>query len=315
MVPNRTLVTVSDSVKEALKNDEPVVALESTIVTHGMPFPQNLSMAKRVEDIVRQEGAVPATVAVIDGQPHVGLTSDQLEYLATSKATVKVSRRDLAPAVANGASGGTTVSGTMALAAGVPGVNVFVTGGIGGVHRGAEVTMDVSADLTELSRTPMAVVSAGIKSLLDIERTLECLETLGVCVAAYGASKAMPNFYSGRSPFEAPNSVSNPLEAAKLIKANLDLGLKSGILIAVPIPDAAAADGIEEAIQEALRQCDAQGVKGKAITPFVLEKINQISAGKSLAANLALIENNAKIGAQIAKELADLTFCQKKKSV
>uniref|UniRef100_A0A668AST2 Zgc:136858 n=2 Tax=Myripristis murdjan TaxID=586833 RepID=A0A668AST2_9TELE len=302
---NDGLFRVHPSVSQALAENRPVVALESTIITHGMPYPHNLSTAKEVEAIVRAEGATPATVGLIQGKVHVGLSSEELEHLACSKTSLKVSRRDLPYAISKGISGGTTVSGTM-IAAHRAGIPVFVTGGIGGVHRDGENSLDISADLTELGRTPIAVVSAGVKSILDIGRTLEFLETQGVCVATYGMSKNFPAFFSPQSGFTSPYHVCNPEEAAELIAGVLSLGLQSGVLLAVPIPEehATAGQHIEEAIQTAVAEASAKGIKGRDVTPFILQKVNELTKGKSLQANTALIHNNAMVGSQIACALS-----------
>ncbi|NXO01812.1 YOW5 protein, partial [Rhinopomastus cyanomelas] len=304
---------VQPSVQEALKEGKPVVALESTIITHGMAYPQNLSMAREVEKIVTAHGAVPATIGVLRGKVHVGLTDEELEFLARSKNVLKVSRRDLPYALSRGLSGGTTVSGTM-IAAHKAGIPVFVTGGIGGVHRGGENTLDVSADLTELGRTPVAVVSAGVKSILDIGRTLEYLETQGVCVAAFGESREFPAFFSRWSGFQAPYHVRDEEEAAELIATALGLGLSSGVLLAVPCPQERAASGqvIEEAIQQALREARSKGITGKEVTPFMLQKLNELTDGKSLDSNLALIQNNARVGSCIAVALSQLQKARRK---
>ncbi|KAM8974460.1 uncharacterized protein RCH25_019869 [Pelodytes ibericus] len=296
---------VHPSVQEALNDGRPVVALESTIITHGMPYPHNISMAKEVEDIVRANGSVPATVGIIRGTVHVGLYEEELLFLARRRDCVKVSRRDLPYVLSQGLSGGSTVSGTM-IAAHRAGISVFVTGGIGGVHRGGERTMDVSADLTELGRTPVAVVSAGVKSILDIGRTLEYLETQGVSVSTFGDSRDFPAFFTPRSGFQAPSHVRNEEEAAQLIARSLDLRLDSGVLIAVPIPPEHSASGqvIEEAIQQALTEARLQGILGKEVTPFVLQRVNEITGGKSLEANIALVKNNAKVGSRIAVALS-----------
>ncbi|KAI6079873.1 Pseudouridine-metabolizing bifunctional protein-like isoform X3 [Aix galericulata] len=282
----RAYFRIQPSVQEALMEGRPVVALESTIITHGMAYPQNLSMAREVEKIVMTNGAVPATIGILRGQIHVGLTDEELQFLASSKNVVKVSRRDLPYVLSQGLSGGTTVSGTM-IAAHKAGICVFVTGGIGGVHRGGENTLDVSADLTELGRTPVAVVSAGVKSILDIGRTLEYLETQGVCVAAFGESREFPAFFSRQSGFKAPYHVQDEQEAAKLIASTMGLGLSSGVLIAVPCPQEQAASGqvIEEAIQQALGEARSKGITGKELTPFMLQKINELTNGKSLDSN------------------------------
>uniref|UniRef100_UPI0037E74A19 uncharacterized protein n=1 Tax=Semicossyphus pulcher TaxID=241346 RepID=UPI0037E74A19 len=302
---NDSLFRVHPSVSQALAENKPVVALESTIITHGMPYPHNLSTAKEVEAIVRSEGATPATVGVIDGEVHVGLSTEELDHLARCESSLKVSRRDLPYVISKGLSGGTTVSATM-IAAQRAGIPVFVTGGIGGVHRDGENSLDISADLTELGRTPIAVVSAGVKSILDIGRTLEFLETQGVCVATYGASKNFPAFFSPKSGFTSPYQVCNPEEAAKLIASTLSLGLESGVLIAVPVPEEHAAAGlqIEEAIQTAVTEASAKGITGRDVTPFILQKVNEMTKGKSLQANIALIHNNAKVGSQIACALS-----------
>ncbi|TRY56110.1 hypothetical protein DNTS_015242 [Danionella cerebrum] len=292
-----SLFTIHPHVKEALADHKPVVALESTIITHGMPYPYNFSTAKEVEAIVRAEGAIPATVGILEGRIHVGLSTDELDFLAQSKTAQKVSRRDLPYVISQGLSGGTTVSGTM-IAAHKAGIPVFVTGGIGGVHRDGENTLDVSADLTELGRTPIAVVSAGVKSILDIGRTLEFLETQGVCVATYGDSKSFPAFFSQKSGFDSPFHVST---------STLSLGLQSGLLFAVPIPEEHAATGqqIEEAIQTAVAEASLKGVMGRDVTPFILQRVNELTKGKSLQANIALIHNNAKVGSWIACALAE----------
>ncbi|XP_037245136.1 pseudouridine-metabolizing bifunctional protein C1861.05-like isoform X2 [Falco rusticolus] len=307
-------VRIQPFVQEALMKGRPVVALESTIITHGMAYPQNLRcMAREVEEIVTTNGAVPATVGILRGRIHVGLTDEELQFLASSKNVVKVSRRDLPFVLSQGLSGGTTVSGTMIVAhkAGIP---VFVTGGIGGVHRGGENTLDVSADLTELGRTPVAVVSAGVKSILDIGRTLEYLETQGVCVAAFGESREFPAFFSRQSGFHAPYHVRDEEEAAELIASALGLGLSSGVLIAVPCPQERAASGqvIEEAIQQALGEARSKGITGKELTPFMLQKLNELTDGKSLDSNLALIQNNARVGSCIAVALSKLQKARRK---
>ncbi|XP_062445759.1 uncharacterized protein LOC134148060 isoform X2 [Rhea pennata] len=304
---------IQPSIQEALVEGRPVVALESTIITHGMAYPQNLSMAREVEEIVTTNGAVPATVGILRGKIHIGLTDEELQFLAGSKNVVKVSRRDLPYVLSQGLSGGTTVSGTM-IAAHKAGIPVFVTGGIGGVHRGGENTLDVSADLTELGRTPVAVVSAGVKSILDIGRTLEYLETQGVCVAAFGESREFPAFFSRQSGFQAPYHVHNEEEAAELIASTLGLGLSSGVLIAVPCPQEHATSGqvIEEAIQQALREARSKGITGKEVTPFLLQKINELTNGKSLDSNIALIQNNARVGSCIAVALSKLQKATKK---
>ncbi|KAF4787555.1 pseudouridine-metabolizing bifunctional protein C1861.05-like protein [Turdus rufiventris] len=309
-------VRIHPSVQEALVEGRPVVALESTIITHGMGYPLNLSMAREVEEIVRTNGAVPATVGILRGQIHVGLTDEELKFLASSKNVVKVSRRDFPFVLSQGLSGGTTVSGTM-IAAHKAGIPVFVSGGIGGVHRDGENTLDVSADLTELGRTPVAVVAAGAKSILDIGRTLEYLETQGVCVAAFGESREFPAFFSRQSGFQAPYHVRDEEEAAKLIDSALGLGLSTGVLIAVPCPQERAAEGqaIEEAIQQALSQARSKGITGKEVTPFLLQKLVELTDGKSLDSNLALIQNNARVGSCIAVALSKLQKARRKRNL
>ena len=297
----------STEVKEALARGGAVVALESTIISHGMPWPQNLEAAKLVENTVRSNGATPATIAIIKGVVHIGLEGSELEDFArTGRGVAKVSRRDIATVVARGASGATTVAATSLLAARA-GIRVFVTGGIGGVHRGAATTMDISADLTELGRTPICVVSAGIKAFLDAQLTLEVLETQGVTVAAYRTDE-LPAFYTPHSGIKAPTRFDSAEECARAIRGNEALELGSGILVTVPIPEDQAPDGkkINDAILEALADAEAQGVHGKEITPFVLGRIVALTGGKSLDANIALVKNNAAVGAQIAVAYARL---------
>ncbi|TPX78415.1 pseudouridylate synthase [Chytriomyces confervae] len=304
-------IVYSKEVLEARKNGLPIVALESTIVTHGMPFPHNLDTALGVENIVRKNGAVPATIAVIGGKVHVGLEDNEIRKLAdlTDKTVpkVKASRRDLGLVLARGWTGSTTVAATSIIANAV-GISVFVTGGIGGVHRNGHITMDVSADLTELSRTPIAVVCAGIKSILDIPRTLEYLETMGVPVVSYQTT-AFPAFYTPLSGYDSIAAMASPQDCASLIKAQRDLGLQNGTVIGVPIPrDAVEIDGeeLEKCIQKALIEAEIQGISGKNVTPFLLDKVKEVTDGKSLNANMALIANNAHVGSQIAVSLAEL---------
>lgn len=304
----RNILEISPEIQHAIQNDLPVVALESTIITHGMPFPQNFETAMKVENTIRAKGAIPATIGIMKGQVHVGLTKNQLEELAEKDfPCIKTSRRDLPYVLSKNLNGGTTVSATMLIAskAGIP---IFVTGGIGGVHRGAEETLDVSADLTELGRTQVAVVSSGVKSILDIEKTLEYLETQGVCVATLGARRDFPAFFTPTSGFQAPYHVDNPTEAARLIHHNCTFNSGSGLLIAVPIPDEYQADGqvIETAIQEALVEASRRNIRGKDVTPFVLSQVNELTKGASLMSNIALINNNASVGASIAVELAKM---------
>eukprot|EP00698_Gefionella_okellyi_P005506 TRINITY_DN1502_c0_g1_i9.p1 TRINITY_DN1502_c0_g1~~TRINITY_DN1502_c0_g1_i9.p1 ORF type:complete len:434 (+),score=92.52 TRINITY_DN1502_c0_g1_i9:84-1385(+) len=297
----------SDEVTAAKRANKPIVALESTIVSHGMPYPQNVQTAREVEAIIRAQGAVPATIAILDGVICVGLSPADLEKLGKLGTQVmKVSRRDLAYVVSQRAHGATTVAATMMIAHMV-GIRVFVTGGIGGVHRGGEVSMDVSADLTELAQTPVAVVCAGVKSLLDIPRTLEYLETQGVGVITY-RSKEFPAFFTPHSGCESPLSASSTGDIAAMLDASARLGLQSSVVVAVPIREADAADAAtaEQAIQTALREADEKHVRGKEITPFLLKRVNELTKGASLKANIALIKHNAEIGAQIASQLNDM---------
>jgi pseudouridylate synthase len=299
-------VTLTAEVAEALREGRPVVALESTIISHGMPYPRNVETATEVEKIVREHGAVPATVAVIGGRPRVGLTAEDLELLATGTDIAKVSLRDLPHVIARGAHGATTVAATMRLAA-LAGVRVFVTGGIGGVHRGAEHSFDVSADLTELAHTDVAVVSAGVKSILDIGLTLETLETLGVPVIAYGTDE-FPAFFSRRSGFSAPLRCDSPEEIAAVMRAKWSLGIEGGLDIANPIPaaDEIPAEDLAAVIEQALADMAARGIGGKEATPYLLGRIVEITGGDSLRANIALVKNNAQLGARIASAYAEL---------
>ena len=302
------MLCFSPPVLRALQSGNPIVALESTIISHGMPYPSNLETALRVEAIIRQHGAEPATIAIIGGLPCIGLTSDQMEHISKKGHEVaKVSRRDLAWAVANKEDGATTVSGTMILAH-KAGIRVFVTGGIGGVHRGGEDSLDISADLTELGRTPLCVVCAGIKSILDIGRTLEVLETQGVGVCGYQTDQ-VPAFFTPRSGFSAPMRAEDPMQVARMLVAADSLGVTSGLVLAVPIPPDQAADGelVEAATIQALKEAEARGVKGSQVTPFVLERVSSISGGKSLESNIKLILNNSKVGARVAVAYAELS--------
>ncbi len=300
-------LTILPEVAEALAAGRPVVALESTIISHGMPYPQNVQMAVEVEAIVRDNGAVPATIAVMDGECCVGLSPALLERLATEQGVHKATTRDLPWLVATRATGATTVAATMRIAA-LAGIRVFATGGIGGVHRGAASSMDISADLTEMSVTPVAVISAGIKSILDIQLTLERLETLGVPVIVNG-SDDFPSFYSRVSGLPAPRRVDGPAALAAVLHANWNvLGLSNGISIANPIPaaDEIPAAQISTFIEEALVELDVQGVSGQDVTPFLLKRIVERTDGRSLVANLALVRNNAATAAAIAVEYAKL---------
>ncbi len=299
-------LVLTDEVAQALNDRTPVVALESTIISHGMPFPQNVEMATEVEQLIRDGGAVPATIAVLDGRPRIGLTHDDLHLLATSPDISKVSTRDLPFVVAQGTHGATTVASTMRLSA-LAGISVFVTGGLGGVHRGAERTYDVSADLTELSQTNVAVISAGVKSILDIGLTLESLETLGVPVVAYQTNE-FPAFFSRVSGHTAPMTLDTPAAIAALMAAKWRLGLNGGVAIVNPIPvdDEIPAEEIGVIIDQALADMEANGIHGKEATPFLLGRIVEITKGASLTANIALVKNNARLGAQVALEYASL---------
>ncbi|WP_085870672.1 MULTISPECIES: pseudouridine-5'-phosphate glycosidase [unclassified Nocardioides] len=300
------MLRVTDEVAAALADGTPVVALESTIISHGMPYPQNVAMAVEVEGIIREHGAVPATIAVLDGCPKIGLSPDDLELLASHGDVAKVSVRDLPFVVARGAHGATTVAATMRLAA-LAGIRTFVTGGLGGVHRGAQQTFDVSADLTELGTTDVAVICAGVKSILDIGLTLETLETLGVPVLAFGSDE-FPSFYSRSSGHAAPMRVDTAAEVAGVMRAKWDLGIDGGIVIANPIPaeDEIPADEIGVIIDQALADMDSLGIHGKDATPYLLGRIVEITGGASLTANIALVRHNARLGAAVAREYAAL---------
>lgn len=295
---------VAPEVAEALAEGRAVVALESTIVTHGMPYPQNVETARRVEAAVREQGAVPATIAVLKGRIKVGLNEADLEALVTDPSCVKASGRDLAVAMVRGVSAGTTVSSTMLIAARA-GIRVFATGGIGGVHRGAEESFDISADLTELGVTEVAVVCAGMKSILDIPKTLEYLETMRVPVIAYGADE-FPAFFARDSGLASDHRLDSPQDLAAAVATHFTLGTGTGLLIANPIPEEAAIPGaeIEAVIREAVAEAEAQGISRKEVTPFLLDRVNRATEGRSLAANIALVLNNARLAAQIAKALA-----------
>jgi pseudouridine-5'-phosphate glycosidase len=291
---------LTDEVAQALRDGTPVVALESTIISHGMPYPQNVEMASGVERIVREGGAVPATIAVLDGRPRIGLDPEDLEVLATSQHVAKVSVRDLPVVIANGGHGATTVAATMRLAS-LAGINVFVTGGLGGVHRDGHRSLDVSADLTELSTTNVTVISAGVKSILDIGLTLEVLETLGVPVLAYRTDE-FPAFFSRTSGHRAPVRVESPEEIAAIMATKSDLGIAGGIVVANPIPaaDEIPAEQIHGIISQAIKDMDTDGIHGKDATPFLLGRIVELTGGASLTANIALVNNNARLGAEVA---------------
>lgn len=302
------MLALTDEVRSALADGTPVVALESTIISHGMPYPRNVAMAREVEGIVREGGAVPATIAVLDGIPKIGLTTDELELLGSAPDVAKVSIRDLPHVIATRAHGATTVASTMRLAA-LAGIRVFVTGGLGGVHQGATTTMDESADLTELGRTDVAVICAGVKSILDIGLTLERLETLGVPVVGYGTGE-FPSFYSRESGFAAPMRVDTPEHLAAMMRAKWDLGLQGGIVVANPVPaaDEMPRADIDGLIATALAESVERGITGKDITPFLLGRIVELSGGRSLETNIALVRNNARLGAALATAYAALAL-------
>ena len=298
---------VSPEVAEAIAAGKPVVALESTIISHGMPYPQNVETALKVESIIRENGAVPATIAILGGRLKAGLTPEEIEYLGKKGHEVtKASRRDLAVLVSKGADGATTVTTTMMIAY-MAGIRIFATGGIGGVHRGAETTMDISADLEELAQTPVMVVCAGAKSILDLGLTLEYLETHGVPVIGYG-TKELPAFYTRKSGFAVDYELDSPAELAAAFKASQDMGLKGGMLVTNPIPEEFSMDPavINKAIDEAIADANAQGIHGKESTPFLLAKVKEITGGDSLDANIHLVFNNARLAAQTAAELCKL---------
>ncbi len=297
---------VLPEVRDALEAGHPVVALESTIISHGMPYPQNVAMATEVEQIVRDGGAVPATIAVLGGSPHIGLGRHNLQLLASDSSVAKVSIRDLPHVIATGGHGATTVAATMRLAA-LAGIRVFVTGGLGGVHQGAEDSLDVSADLTELSLTDVAVVSAGVKSILDIGRTLEVLETLGVPVVGYGTDE-YPSFFSRSSGFAAPMRVDDVATLAEMMRVKWSLGLAGGISIANPVPEQeeVPTDRMRTFIETALRESQAHGITGKDITPYLLGRLVELSGGESLTTNIALVRNNARLGSALAVAYAAL---------
>lgn len=293
---------VHPEVAAALASGRPVVALESTVITHGLPEPVNLELARRLEGEVRTAGAVPATVAVIDGRVCLGVTTDELERLALSRKLMKISRRDFGAALASRATGGTTVAATM-IAAHAGGIRVFATGGIGGVHRGDP--SDISADLPELARTPVVVVCAGAKAILDLPRTLEWLETAGVPVLGWGTDE-FPAFFSRSSGLRVSARVDNAAEAAALVRAQWAMGLHSGVLVCVPCPEdhAVPAETVEPVLRQALQQAEAQGVRGKDVTPFLLARLAELTGGETLRANLALLRNNARVAAELARTFA-----------
>jgi pseudouridine-5'-phosphate glycosidase len=302
-----TLLDLHPSVAAALAAGQPVVALESTIISHGMPWPRNVETALAVEAAVRSNGAVPATCAIVDGRLKAGLSQEQIEALGRAgREVAKASRRDIPALVACGGTGATTVAATMIVAARA-GIPVFATGGIGGVHRGAERSLDISADLLELAQTPVAVVCAGVKSILDIGLTLEVLETHGVPVIGYRTA-ALPAFFSRDSGFGVDARLDTPQDIARAMKAKWTLGLAGGLVIANPIPESHALprQAVERAIEQALDEAQAQGIAGKAVTPFLLERVNQLTGGDSLRSNIELVLNNARLAAAIAVAYAAL---------
>jgi pseudouridylate synthase len=295
------MIKLTDEIKSAVETGNPIVALESTIIAHGMPFPQNLEMAREVESIIRDNGAIPATIAVVDGELRAGLSSPELEHFAkTGPSIIKVSTRDLPFVVAKKMTGATTVASTMRLAA-MAGIQVFATGGIGGAHRGAEKNFDISADLIEFSQSNVAVVTAGAKAILDLALTLETLETFGVPVVGYGTDE-FPAFYSRASGHKVPMRCDTPNELASLMHAKWNMNLKGGIVIANPIPQAAEilAAEIAPTIEKAIAEANELAVHGKNVTPFLLARLAEITQGRSLTANIALVKSNAKLAAEIA---------------
>ena len=295
---------INPKVKTALEQGKPVVALESTIISHGMPYPKNVETALNVEKIIRDNGAVPATIAILSGKLKVGLTEKEIEYLGKATNVIKASRRDIPYIVSKKLDGATTVASTMIVAS-LAGIKVFATGGIGGVHRGATETFDISADLEELANTNVAVVCAGAKSILDIGLTLEYLETHGVPVVGY-QTEEMPAFYTRKSGYKVDYKLDTPEEIAKMLKAKWDLGLKGGMVVANPIEEQYQMDYdiITDAINKAVKQADENGIKGKDTTPFLLAKVKEITGGDSLESNIMLVYNNASLGAKIAVELS-----------
>ena len=299
-------IRYSPEVEEARAAGAAIVALESTIITHGMPYPQNLEVARTVEADVRAAGAVPATIAVIDGLLHIGLEDDTLEALAKARNVAKLSRADMTVCIASGGTGATTVAATM-IAARLAGIEVFATGGIGGVHKGAEDSFDISADLLELAQTPVTVVAAGAKAILDVPKTLEVLETQGVPVIAVGQD-SFPAFWSAGSPLKAPLRMDDPAQIARAHRTRARMGLPGGQLIANPIPaaDEIPADELAPVIAQAQQDAETHGISGKGVTPYLLQRIFELTKGRSLEANIALVRNNARLAARIAAALAAL---------
>jgi pseudouridine-5'-phosphate glycosidase len=304
-MPKETL-DIKDDVLRAIRKGKPVVALESTIISHGMPYPRNVETARQAEEVIRKEGATPATIAILNGKIKVGLDPEQIDFLGREGGVVKTSRRDLPFVLSRKLNGATTVATTM-IAAALAGIRVFATGGIGGVHRGADRTMDISADLEELARTSVCVVCAGAKSILDIGLTLEYLETKGVPVVGY-KTDAMPAFYVPDSGFELEYRADSAAEIADILKVKWDLGLEGGVVVANPIPAAYAMDpdAVNQAIELALKESDEKDIHGKETTPFLLAKVKELTGGESLESNIQLVYNNASLAAQIAVEFTKL---------
>lgn len=301
-----SMISYSTEVQQAIEGKKPIVALESTIISHGMPYPQNVETARMVEQIIRDNGAVPATIAIMDGKIKIGLSEEELELLGNTPGVSKVSRRDIGQLIATKKIGATTVAATM-ICAELAGIRVFATGGIGGVHRGAETTMDISADLEELSNTGVAVVCAGAKSILDIGLTLEYLETKGVPVIGYQTDE-MPAFYTRSSGFDLTFRSDDASQLAQVLKAKWDLGIKGGAVIANPIPAEHALEDsfINDIITQAMTEAKDNGISGKEVTPFLLGKVKDLTEGKSLVANIELVKHNAKVGAQLAAAYNEL---------
>lgn len=297
-------IEINEEVKKALENNQAVVALESTIISHGMPYPQNVETARKVEEIVRENGSIPATIAILNGKIKVGLTDEELEYLGKSKGVIKTSRRDLPFIISKKLDGATTVATTMIIAD-LANIRVFATGGIGGVHRNGQDTFDISADLMELANTNVAVVCSGAKSILDIGLTLEYLETQGVPVVGFGTNE-FPAFYTRKSGFKVDYPVESERELAMAIKTKWDLNLKGGLVVGNPIPKEYEMDynEIDNAINNALKEVEEKNINGKETTPFLLSKIKEITKGESLKSNIQLVYNNAKVGSKLAKELS-----------
>lgn len=302
----KNYLDINIEVEKAIKEGKPVVALESTIISHGMPYPRNVETALKVESIIRENGAVPATIAILNGRLKVGLTAEEIEFLGKEKNVVKTSRRDIPFIIANRLNGATTVASTMIIAA-LAGIKVFATGGIGGVHRGATETFDISADLEELSMTDVAVICAGAKSILDIGLTLEYLETKGVPVVGFKTDE-LPAFYTRKSGFKVDYRIDSEETLAKALKAKWDLGLNGGVVVANPIPEEYAMDfdTITNAINNAVKEAEEKGIKGKESTPFLLAKVKEITKGESLESNIQLVYSNAAVGARLAVELSKL---------